>query len=62
VVERVERCDDNGHADCPICRDEVADEFVKRVMAAAAQPGQVMTAEEFTMWLDGLDAAPTGSD
>lgn len=54
MVERVERCDDDGHAECPICRDEVADEFVERVMAAAAQPGQVMTPEEFSVWLDSL--------
>lgn len=59
LVERDERCDD-GHTDCPICRGEVADEFAERVKAVAAQPGQVMTAEEFLMWLGGLDAASTG--
>ena len=61
MVERIERCDDDGQADCPICTGEVACDRVERVKTAAAQPGQIMTAEEFTMWLDGLDAAPTGS-
>jgi hypothetical protein len=60
LVERDERCDD-GHTDCPICRGgEVVNEFVERVKAAAAQPGQVMTAEEFVMWLDSLGAPSTG--
>lgn len=55
MVERVERCDDDGHAECPICWDEVTDEFIERIQAAAAQPGQTMTPEEFSTWLGSID-------
>ncbi len=59
MVERVERCDNEGHADCPICRGEMSDEFVERMQTAAAQPGRSMTAEEFIAWLDGLGTGPS---
>jgi hypothetical protein len=38
---------------CPICRDEVSDEFVAMV-EQAAQPGQVMTFDEAIAWLRSL--------
>lgn len=53
VIEHEERCDDDGADEpCPICRGEVSDEFLAWVEQAASQPGQAMTADEFTAWLD----------
>jgi hypothetical protein len=52
-----ERCaDDIGDDDCPICRGEELDpDFLARITAAAAaQPGRVMTIEEFGKWLRSL--------
>jgi hypothetical protein len=52
VIEHDGRCDDDGTDEpCPICRGEVSPEFVERIKAAAAQPGQVMTIAEFNVWL-----------
>lgn len=47
--------DDHGDETCPICRGEELDpDFLARIEHAAAQPGRVMTAEEFIAWLDSL--------
>lgn len=47
--------DDHGDESCPICRGEELDpDFVSRITAAAAQPGRVMTIEEFSEWLRSL--------
>lgn len=44
--------DDHGVESCPICRGEELDpDFLARITAAAAQPGRVMTIEEFGEWL-----------
>ena len=52
MIEHDGRCDDDGADEpCPICRGEVSPEFVERIKAAAAQPGQVMTIDEFNVWL-----------
>ena len=46
---------DHGDESCPICRDEELNpDFLARITAAAAQPGRVMTIEEFGEWLRGL--------
>jgi len=44
----------HGDETCPICRGDVSGEFVSIIEQAAAQPGRVMTAEEFIAWLDSL--------
>lgn len=54
-----DRCDDDGdERSCAICRgDALSSDFVSMVEQAAAQPGLVMTADEFTAWLDGQAAS-----
>lgn len=47
--------DDHGDDACSICRKEELDpDFLARIEQAAAQPGNVMTVEEFGEWLDSL--------
>lgn len=59
--EQVEhdRCGDDGDGrSCPICRGDPLDpDFVEMIERAAAQPGQVMTVDEFTVWLDAQAAS-----
>jgi len=46
---------DHGDESCPICRGEELDtDFVAMIKKAAAQPGRVMTIEEFGEWLRSL--------
>tara|TARA_R110000868_G_scaffold411718_1_gene707979 strand:+ start:2955 stop:3134 length:180 start_codon:yes stop_codon:yes gene_type:complete len=52
VIEHEERCGENGDKDCPICSDRMSPAFIETVRQAAAQPGQVMTGDEFKAWLD----------
>jgi RNA polymerase subunit RPABC4/transcription elongation factor Spt4 len=58
VEQHCERCTDHETEACSICRGEMSDEFVERMQIAAAQPGKVMTADEFSTWLGSID---TGS-
>lgn len=58
--EHRERCGDDGTDEpCPICRNDVSPEFIERMQVAAAQPGEAMTSDEFTTWLDGLSTGPS---
>jgi hypothetical protein len=45
---------EDGDRPCPICRGEVADEFIAMVEQSVAQPGQVMTFDEAIAWLRNL--------
>jgi hypothetical protein len=55
VVEHDGRCDDGTDEPCPICRSEELDpDFLAMIEKAAAQPGQVMTADEAIEWLRTL--------
>ena len=48
-------CDDDQQDEpCPICQGEVSNEFIAVIEQAAAQPGRVMTRDQFEAWLDGL--------
>lgn len=59
VIEHEERCDDDETDEaCPICASQMMNEFIERMQAAAAQPGQTMTPKEFSKWLRNID---TGS-
>lgn len=54
-----DRCDDDGDGRyCPICRGDPLDpDFVAMIEQGAARPYQVMTAAEFTAWLDDQAAS-----
>lgn len=55
MVEHGGWCGDGADKDCPICRGEpLPSEFVTRVEIAAAQPGRVMTRDDFEAWLDSF--------
>lgn len=55
VIEHDERCEDGTDDPCLICRSEELDpDFLAMIEAAAAQPGQAMTAEEAIGWLRRL--------
>jgi hypothetical protein len=41
-----------------MCRDDVSAEFVERIKGAAVHLGEVMTFDEFKVWLRSID---TGS-
>jgi len=48
---------DHEGVDCPVCRGEMSTGFIERIKAAAAaEPGPVMTAEQFKAWLRDIDA------
>lgn len=57
MIEHDGRCGDGQSDDCPICRGGMSGAFVAMIEQAAAQPGQVMTADEFTAWLDAQAAS-----
>jgi len=46
------QCDDHEDIDCPICAGRMSVEFVEWIKAAADQPGDRMTAEQFKARLD----------
>lgn len=50
--------DDHSAGSCSICRGDVSAEFIARIEQAAAQPGRVMSIDEFGFWLRDID---TGS-
>jgi hypothetical protein len=58
VVEHERQCEDGSGYYCPICSGNVSPEFIEWldevVAASEAQPGKVMTADEFNAWLDTL--------
>ena len=54
--------DDDGPCPCPLCRGDVPDEIVERIMESAASQGETMTREEFLRWLDGIGREDLGTD
>lgn len=57
-VERHGFGDGDMGGPCPICRGSPLDpHFIEMVEREAALPGQVMTADEFLVWLDGQAAS-----
>lgn len=57
MIEHEGRCGDGQDDGCPICQGNVASDFIERMKAAGAQPGEIMTIDEFMMWLDGQAAS-----
>lgn len=52
VAEHGGRCEDGDEQDCPVCRREMAPEFIEMMeRAGAAEPSLRMTGDEFVEWL-----------
>lgn len=61
MIEQVEPCDD--YDDCRICRGAgLSPELFAQIKAAAAGPYVIASMEEFSAWIDSLEAQSSHSD